>query len=86
MFYTGIWGGGDAKRFWGISLLMPPSAFSRTPETQCYPLILLVNIFILFLGDVTVKSVVKTTFQPQQTLIANSFVAHWKQFPRHLLQ
>ena len=86
LFYTGIWAAGDAKLFWGISLLMPPSAFSRTPETQCYPLILLVNIFILFLGYVIVTSICKTTFRQQQTLIARSFGAPWKQFPRRLLQ
>ena len=48
MFYTGIWAAGDAKLFWGISLLMPPSAFIHTQTTQFYPLILLVNIFLLF--------------------------------------
>ena len=86
MFYTGIWAAGDAKLFWGISLLMPPSAFSQTPETQFYPLILLVNIFILFLGYVTLTSIFKTTFRQQKTLISKSFIAHLKQFPRRLLQ
>ena len=86
MFYTGIWAAGDAKLFWGISLLMPPSAFSRTPETQFYPLILLVNIFILFLGYVTLKSVFKIRFQQQHTLISRSFLAQLKQFPRRVLR
>ena len=86
MFYAGIWAAGDAKLFWGISLLMPPSAFSRTPETQFYPLILLVNIFILFLGYVTLKSIFKTTFQQQRSLIFRSFVEQLKQFPRRVLR
>ena len=86
MFYAGIWAAGDAKLFWGISLLMPPSAFSQTPETQFYPLILLVNTFILFLGYVILTSIFKTTFQQQKTLICRSFVAQLKQFPRRLLQ
>ena len=86
MFYTGIWAAGDAKLFWGISLLLPPSVFSRTPATQFHPLILLVNIFILFLVYVTFTSIFKTTFQQQKTLIARSFTAHLKQFPRRLLQ
>jgi len=86
MFYAGIWAAGDAKLFWGISLLMPPSVFSRTPETQFYPLILLVNIFILFLGYITLTSLFKMTFQQQKRLISESFVAHLKQFPRRLLQ
>lgn len=86
MFYAGIWAAGDAKLFWGISLLMPPSAFSRTPETQFYPLILLVNIFILFLVYVTLTFLFKTTFQQQKTLISKSFMTQLKQFPRRLLQ
>ena len=86
MFYAGIWAAGDAKLFWGISLLMPPNAFSRTPATQFHPLILLVNIFILFLVYVTFTSIFKTTFQQQKTLIARSFTAQLKQFPRRLLQ
>ena len=86
MFYAGIWAAGDAKLFWGISLLMPPNAFSRTPETQFYPLILLVNIFILFLGYVTLKSIFKTTFQQQMSLISRSFIEQLKQFPRRVLR
>lgn len=86
MFYTSIWAAGDAKLFWGISLLMPPSAFSRTPETHFHPLILLVNIFILFLGYITLISIFKTTVQQQKTLISRSFVAQLKQFPKCLLQ
>ena len=86
MFYTGIWAGGDAKLFWGISLLMPPSAFSQTPETQFYPLILLVNIFILFLGYGTLTSIFKTTFQQQKVLISRSFASQLKQFPQRMLR
>ena len=86
MFYTGIWAAGDAKLFWGISLLLPPSVLSRTPATQFHPLILLVNIFILFLVYVTFTSIFKTTFQQQKTLIARSCTAQLKQFPRRLLQ
>ncbi|MCY3720590.1 MAG: A24 family peptidase [Candidatus Poribacteria bacterium] len=86
MFYTGIWAAGDAKLFWGISLLLPPSAFSQTSETQFHPLILLVNIFILFLVYVTLTSFFKTTFQQQKTLVSSSFVGHLKRFPRRLLQ
>ena len=86
MFYTGIWAAGDAKLFWGISLLLPPSVFSRTSATQFHPLILLVNIFILFLVYITFTSIFKTTFQQQKTLIAGSFAVQLKQFPRRLLQ
>lgn len=85
MFYTGIWAAGDAKLFLGISLLMPKSAFSGTPETQFYPLILLVNIFLLFLVYITLKSIFKTTFRQQRTLIFKSFIAQLKQFPRRVL-
>ena len=46
MFYAGIWAAGDSKLFLGISLLMPKSAFSGTPETQFYPLILLGSVYI----------------------------------------
>lgn len=86
MFYAGIWAAGDAKLFWGISLLIPPNAFSRTPETQFFPLILLVNIFILFLGYVTLKSVFKIRFRQQRTLISRSFLAQLKRFPRRVLR
>ncbi len=86
LFYTGIWAAGDAKLFWGISLLMPPSAFTRTPETQFYPLILMVNIFLLFLVYITLQSVYKLTFQQQRMLIVKGFVAQAKQFPKRLLQ
>ena len=86
MFYAGIWAAGDAKLFWGISLLMPPNAFSRTPETQFYPLILLVNIFILFLGYITLKSILKIKFRQQRTLISRSFRVQLKQFPRRVLR
>lgn len=86
MFYAGIWAAGDAKLFWGISLLMPPNAFSRMPETQFYPLILLVNIFILFLGYIILKSIFKTTFQQQKSLISRSFIGQLKQFPRRILR
>ncbi len=86
MFYTGIWAAGDAKLFWGISLLLPPSAFSNTSETQFYPLILMVNIFLLFLVYVLLISLLKTTFQQQRTLIAKSFTAQLKQFPQRLLR
>ena len=65
---------------------MPPSVFSRTPETQFYPLILLMNIFILLLVYVTFTSIFKTTFQQQKTLIAKSFIAQLKQFPRRVLR
>ena len=86
MFYTGIWAAGDAKLFWGISLLLPPSAFSSTPETQFYPLILMVNIFLLFLVYIVLISLLKTTFQQQRTLIAKSFTPQMKQFPQRLLR
>lgn len=86
MFYTGIWAAGDAKLFWGISLLLPPSAFSLTSETQFYPLILMVNIFLLFLVYVVLISLLKTTFQQQRTLIAKSFTTQLKQFPQRLLR
>ncbi len=86
MFYTGIWAAGDAKLFWGISLLLPPSAFSNTSETQFYPLILMVNIFLLFLVYVVLISLLKTTFQQQRTLIAKSFIAQLKVFPQRMLR
>lgn len=86
MFYTGIWAAGDAKLFWGISLLMPPSAFSQTSETQFYPLILLANIFMLFLIYVTLKSVLKIPQQQQRSLISESFRVQLKHFPRRILQ
>jgi len=86
MFYTGIWAAGDAKLFWGLSLLMPPSVFSRMPETQFYPLILIVNIFVLFLIYVTLKSIFKIPLQQQGTLISKNFMIHLKQFPRRILQ
>jgi len=85
MFYTGIWAAGDAKLFWGMSLVMPPSAFSRMPETQFYPLILIVNIFVLFLIYITLKSIFKIPLQ-QRTLISKNFMTHLKQFPRRILQ
>ena len=86
IFYIGVWAAGDAKLFWSISLLMPPSAFSQTAETQFYPLILFVNVFIVFLGYIILISIFKTTLQQQMRLISSSFVAQLKQFPRHLLQ
>ena len=86
MFYTGIWVAGDAKLFWGISLLIPPNVFHHTPETQFYPLILMMNIFILFLGYITLTSIFKMTFQQQRTLITRSFVGQLKQSPQRLLQ
>ncbi len=86
MFYTGIWAAGDAKLFWGIILLMPPSAFSQTVETQFYPLILLTNIFLLFFIYVTVKAVYKMPLRLQQQLISESFRMQLKQFPRRILE
>ena len=86
MFYTGIWAAGDAKLFWGISLLMPPIAFSRMSETQFYPLVLIVNIFVLFLIYVALKSILKMPLHQQRSLIFKSFVTHLKQFPRRILQ
>lgn len=86
MFYTGIWAAGDAKLFWGISLLLPPSAFSSTPETHFYPMILIVNIFLIFLLYIAVQSIFKMTFQQQKVLVVRSFTAQLKQFPKRLLQ
>lgn len=86
MFYTGIWAGGDAKLFWGITLLMPPSAFSQTVETQFYPLILLTNIFLLFFIYVVVKSIYKMPLRQQGRLISESFRTQLKQFPRRILK
>lgn len=81
MFYLGIWAAGDAKLFWGISLLMPPSSFIRSSETLFYPLILLVNIFILFLVYVIFTSILKIPLRQQRALIFKSFMAQLKQFP-----
>ena len=86
IFYTGIWAAGDAKLFWSISLLMPPSAFSGMSETQFYPLGLIVNIFVLFLIYVALKSIFKMPLHQQRSLIFKSFVTHLKQFPRRILQ
>ena len=86
LFYTGIWAAGDAKLFWGISLLIPPSAFSHTQETQFYPLILLVNIFLLFFVYITLKSIIKMPIRKQGTLISKSFIMQLKQFPKRILQ
>ena len=86
IFYLGIWAAGDAKLFWGISLLIPPSSFSRTPETLFYPLILLVNVFIFILVYVTFISVLKIPFRQQRTLISKSFIAQLKRFPRRIPQ
>lgn len=81
MFYLGIWAAGDAKLFWGISLLIPPNSFGRPPETMFYPLILLVNIFILLLVYVIFTSVLKIPFRQQRALIFKSFIAELKRFP-----
>ena len=86
MFYTGIWAAGDAKLFWGISLLMPPSVFSHTTETQFYPLILLFNIFLLFFIYITLKSIIKMPLRKQGALISKSFITQLKQFPKRILQ
>lgn len=86
MFYMGIWAAGDAKLFWGISLLMPPSVFSQTTATQFYPLILLVNIFVLFLIYVSIRSIFKIPLQGHRRLISANFITHVKQFPRRILQ
>ena len=86
LFYTGIWAAGDAKLFWGISLVMPPSAFSHMHETQFYPLILLTNIFLVFFVYIIFKSIIKMPIRRQGTLISNSFVTQLKQFPKRLLQ
>ena len=86
IFYIGIWAAGDAKLFWGISLLIPPNVFSPTPETHFYPLILLVNIFILFLVYVTLLSALKMPFQQQRTLMFKNFREQLKQFPHRILQ
>lgn len=86
MFYTGIWAAGDAKLFWGISLLMPPSVFSHTQETQFYPLILLVNIFLLFFIYITLKSIIKMPMRKQGTLLYESFIMQLKQFPNRIFQ
>jgi len=86
LFYTGIWAAGDAKLFWGISLLMPPSAFSHMQETQFYPLILLANIFLVFFLFITLKSVIKMPIRKQGLLISSSFLTQLKQFPKRILQ
>ena len=86
LFYTGIWAAGDAKLFWGISLLMPPNVFIYTPQTQFYPLILMINIFLLFLLYIILQVVFKMTFQQQRSVIVRSFVAQAKQFPKRLLK
>lgn len=86
MFYVGIWAAGDAKLFWGISLLIPPSVFIGSAETQFYPLILLINIFVLFLCYVTLILILKTTSQQQKQVVFQSFIAEVKQFPRRLVQ
>lgn len=86
LFYTGIWAAGDAKLFWGISLLMPPSAFSRITGTQFYPLVLIVNIFVILLIYVALKSIFKIPLRQQRTLISESFMMHLKQFPRRILR
>ena len=85
LFYTGIWAAGDAKLFWGISLLIPPNAFSHTTETQFYPLILLVNIFLLFFVYITLKSIIKMPMRKQGKLISKSFIMQMKQFPKRIL-
>lgn len=86
LFYAGIWAAGDAKLFWGISLLMPPSAFSRMPETQFYPLVLIINIFVLLFIYIALKSIFKIPFRQQWILTSNSFMTHLKQFPRRILR
>ena len=86
LFYTGIWAAGDAKLFWGISLLMPPSAFSQITGTQFYPLVLIVNIFLLLLIYVALKSIFKIPLRQQRALISESFRTHLKQFPRRIFR
>ena len=86
LFYAGIWAAGDAKLFWGISLLMPPGAFSRITGTQFYPLVLIVNIFVMLLIYVALKSIFKIPLRQQRALISESFMTHLKQFPRRILR
>ena len=86
MFYLGVWAAGDAKLFWGISLLMPPEVFSRAVETQFYPLILLINIFLVFLIYIALKCLFKMPLPEQRKLISVSFIAQLKGFPRRILQ
>lgn len=47
LYWFGVFAAGDAKLFWGICLLVPPTLFSDTsPLTQFVPAALVINTFV----------------------------------------
>ena len=62
LYLLGVWSAGDAKLFWGFSVAAPPMLFRSIPAaTTPLPIIMLINIFLIYLLFVLPSILLKTS-------------------------
>ena len=62
LYVLGVWSAGDAKLFWGFSVAAPPMLFRTIPAvTTPLPIIMLINIFLVYLLFVLPSILLKTS-------------------------
>ena len=62
LYLLGVWSAGDAKLFWGFSVAAPPMLFRSVPASSIpLPIMMLINIFLIYLLFVLPSILLKTS-------------------------
>lgn len=62
LYFLGVWSAGDAKLFWGFSVAAPPMLFRSIPASGIpLPIIMLINIFLVYLLFILPSILLKTS-------------------------
>lgn len=62
LYIFGVWSAGDAKLFWGFSVAAPPMLFAKVQGSgNMLPLMMLENIFIIYLIFILINLLLKTS-------------------------
>lgn len=73
LYWFGILAAGDAKLFWGASMLLPSGLlFERASGAQFVPIVLVINIFAPYFFMVTVYLLFKTTVKQKWSAFAKT--------------
>ena len=62
LYVLGVWSAGDAKLFWGFSVATPPMLFRSVQVSSTpFPIVMLINIFLVYLLFVLPSILLKTS-------------------------
>lgn len=83
-YWLGVFAPGDAKLYWGMTLLLPPSLFEgETTVTTFPPAVLLMNLFVIYLCWTLLQTVLFTSLSEKKRALQT--MLHSPDLPKQLL-